>query len=136
MQKFIVLLMLLMATSSFAGEKKWYGVFTTDTYPVDGCKIVKAKEMVSFSKNGRAVEKVDEQDEKSYHVYIEKYYKSSREALISYAKTKGFNAIVGFQTVADTAIDMYDSGGSINGGYGYGYFRIESRGVPVLIKCK
>ncbi|CAC9588385.1 hypothetical protein [uncultured Gammaproteobacteria bacterium] len=130
----IILISLLISGFSTAKEdKKWYGVFTGSSYPVDGCRIVKARELISTQYAGHAQQNKKENDYSYTKIITDNIY-SNYLSLALQSQKEGYNALIGYKVDVYGGFSGY-GGKTVNGGVGFGAFIINSMGNPVLIKC-
>lgn len=114
------------------GNDNFLGVFTTDTYPVDGCKIVKAHDQLyTNEKTGNYNQYT--QAQRNYLSEIDS--SPLRQEMITDAKKMGFNAIVGYRYYVNGGYDGFN-GSSINGSIGIGVYRAGVMGNFVIVKCE
>lgn len=116
------------------GESEFLGVFTTDRYPVDGCKIVKADPTLhNLVLTGHYSDYVDTK-KKGFLTEISSHHEL-RESLMIDAVKNGYNAIVGYREYAH--IGYADFGGNIqNDKIGIGSYSVGVLANYVLVKCK
>ncbi len=123
------------AVNVFAEE--WLGVFTTDTYPVDGCKIVKAGALIQNSHSFLAEQHRDEileNNEKNFIKRLSSSIINRSDELEKDAKVMGFNAIVGFKVIVSPMYKGFDTTRAFDPD-GYGLAVVVGQGVPVRVQC-
>ena len=126
----LILTLLLFLSLSQADSKKWYGIFTTDTIPIDGCKIVEATSIYEDTISGRVFPK----RKKLVGSSMEQQVKELNSLMIKTLQKKGFNAVVGYREISNLGFNGYD-GKIINGDWGYAEFRVKIIAVPVKVEC-
>ncbi|PYF83392.1 hypothetical protein DFP75_102488 [Marinomonas alcarazii] len=128
MERFLAILMLFSASAS---ASDFLGFFTTDLYPVDGCKVIKTDSMYSMSQAGTYNQYND-----GRHSYLNEIdERPLKSDMLKRAIGNGFNAILGYQ------FNVYggfsgNQGQLVNGSLGVGVYTATARGVPVNIICK
>lgn len=126
-----IILILSLSLAVYADDN-FLGVFTTDTYPVDNCKVIKAHNQLYTNENFG-----------NYNQYTgaKKNYISEidqtplRDEMIKDAKEMGFNAIVGYKYYVKGGFEGFN-GSNINGSIGIGSYRAGVMGNFVVVKCK
>lgn len=128
----IILLGLIFVSSIVDAKTRWLGTLTVDSYPKSGCSITKVGPYIHHGNSGYHFQKQDVHDKDSYlDSLAEEPY---RIALANIAKSKGYNAILGFQFDVYGGFDTFD-GNVKNGNMGLGLFRVVARGTPVFVEC-
>ena len=131
------------STSVHANQNEFLGAFTTDTYPVDGCKIVKAwpaSAVILYASGSAYVDK--EIDKKMGYVTTldKKMWEHAIPILIEDVEKLGANAIIGLEIVPATSYhgDQPEniSAMSRTASYGYGIGVVLTMGTPVKVVCK
>ena len=125
-----ILLFSLLFMFGHADSKKWYGIYTTDIIPTDGCKIVEAGTIQMQAISGRTFPNSKNFVGSSINDQLLKL----QQSLVKVVKKAGFNAIVGYRETSDMGFNGYN-GKSINGDWGYSEYRVKVMGVPVKVEC-
>ncbi len=129
MKKIILIFSLSLAVYANDG---FLGVFTTDTYPVDNCKVIKAHNQLYIIENiGNSNQYTNAK--KSYLSEIDQLPLKSQ--MIKDAEKMGFNAIIGYKYFVEGGFGGFN-GSNINGSIGIGSYRAGVMGNFVLVQCK
>lgn len=127
----------IFAAKENSGQVKFYGVFTTDTYPVHGYKITEAGDTISTASVMFQSQGNDLNSEESNYLgsLTDAMLNGVRQSLIDKAKKDGYQAVIGYKLTVAQTFNGYGSS-VINGKYGVGYASIMAQGVPVKIEEK
>jgi len=120
--RFVSLIVCMMLAGTSYAEDKWYGLLTTDSFPIKNCWVTEISQL-DLSKwiDGKSPANLNEPIQKL------------RDASMNSAKQGGFNAVLGYSVTfvgAGHEERYMDSTATIIGGL------ISARGVMVKVKCK
>jgi len=126
-----IILIFSLSLTVYANDS-FLGVFTTDTYPVDNCKVIKAHNQLYINE---AVGDYNQypQAKKNYLSAISQT--PLKNEMIEDAKRMGFNAIIGYKYYVEGGFGGFN-GSKINGSIGIGSYRAGVMGNFVVVKCK
>lgn len=125
-------LFLCSIVSLLFAKDNFLGVFSTDTYPVNGCKIINAHNQLYTIEQAGTYNQYPE----SKKNYISEIAQTPlKDTMIKDAQEMGFNAIIGYKYYVYGGYDGFN-GSMINGSLGIGVYRAGVMGNFVTVECK
>mgnify|MGYP003386622099 CR=1 FL=1 len=115
----IIFILFFSFNVNAAANKQWYGLLTTDTFPLSGCKVLSFTELNKWY----------QADNARVSVFADAYLPFKKEIKEDLMKA-GWNAVLGFN------VDYIGGAGGFNSGPVYMTGMLTFTGVAVDVKCK
>lgn len=133
MKKITFLILTSLLSFNSIAKEKWYGLYTTDSLPVDNCSITDTAGGYTHTSWVQASDKVDKG--KAFVDEVITAVMDTEKVYANKVKKGGWNAVVGYSIKVD---QIYNGFGTqiINGMKGTGGAVLIAQGVPVEVICK